>query len=109
MLVTTVSPTGLKVDFERVGPWFKQRVQTILGFNVMRFRDEFEDSMNDDAGCEVAVFTEAIKVPFQERAAFLDNACRGDENLRRKVEALLRAHDRMGNFLEEPPTGASTE
>jgi len=25
------------------------------------------------------------------------------------VEALLRAHDRLGNFLEEPPTGASVE
>ena len=65
--------------------------------------------MNDDAGHEVAVFTEAVKVPLQDRAAFLDNACRGDENLRRKVEALLRAHDRIGNFLEEPPTGASIE
>jgi hypothetical protein len=25
------------------------------------------------------------------------------------VEALLRAHDRLGSFLEEPPTGASVE
>jgi hypothetical protein len=65
--------------------------------------------MNDEAGREVAVFTDAIKVPRQDRAAFLDNACRGDRNLRRKVEALLRSHDRMGNFLEEPPTGASIE
>ena len=65
--------------------------------------------MNDDAGCEIAVFTEAVKVPFQERAAFLQRRCCGDENLRRKVEALLRAHDRMGNFLEEPPTEKSIE
>src|SRR5262245_639494 len=68
-----------------------------------------EDYMNDDASCEVAVFTEAIKVPLQDRAAFLDNACGGDENLRRKVEALLRAHDRIGNFLEEPPARGSIE
>jgi hypothetical protein len=59
----------------------------------------------DDAGREVAVFTEAIKVLRGQRAAFLDQACGGDEDLRHKVEALLSAHDRMGNFLEEPPTG----
>jgi eukaryotic-like serine/threonine-protein kinase len=65
--------------------------------------------MNDDARREIAVFTEAVKVPLQDRAAFLDNACGGDENLRRQVESLLRAHDRVGNFLEEPPTGESIE
>jgi len=65
--------------------------------------------MNDDADHELAVFSDAIKVPVQDRAAVLDNACGADENLRRKVEALLRAYDRMGNFLEEPPTGGSIE
>jgi len=68
-----------------------------------------DDSMTDDASREIAVFTEAIKIPLQDRAAFLENACRGDENLRRKVEALLGAHDRIGDFLEEPPTGTSLE
>jgi len=68
-----------------------------------------DDSMKDDAGREIAVFTEAIEIPLQDRAAFLENACRGDENLRRKVEALLGAHDRIGDFLEEPPTGTSLE
>jgi hypothetical protein len=63
--------------------------------------------MNDEAGREVAIFTEAIKVAFGERAAFLDNACGGDEHLRSKVEALLRAHDRVGDFLEDPPGGTS--
>ena len=29
-----------------------------------------------------------------------------DEDLRRKVEALLKAHDRLGNFLEEPTIAA---
>jgi hypothetical protein len=62
--------------------------------------------MKDDADLELAIFTEAMKVPIQERAAFLDNACGGDECLRRKVEALLKAHDRVGDFLEDPP-GAS--
>ena len=60
--------------------------------------------MNDDARREMAVFTRAIEIPPEDRAAFLDEACGGDESLRRRVEALLRAHDRLGNFLEEPPS-----
>jgi hypothetical protein len=68
-----------------------------------------EDSMHDDGGRELAVFTEAIKLPSQNRETFLDIACAGDAELRRKVEALLNAHDHVGNFLEEPPTGESVE
>jgi hypothetical protein len=63
--------------------------------------------MKDDANRELAIFTEAVRLPIPERPAFLDIACHGDENLRQKVEALLKAHDRIGNFLEEPPTGDS--
>ena len=59
--------------------------------------------MKDDADRELAVFTAANKLPIQDRAAFLDIACAGDANLRRKVEELLRAHERVGDFLEEPP------
>ena len=63
--------------------------------------------MNDDVDRKIAVFTETIKVPRQDRAAFLDKACGDDEDLRRKVEALLRAYDRIGNFLEN--TGGPIE
>jgi len=65
--------------------------------------------MRGDPDRELVVFTEALKLPVQERATYLERVCAGDENLRRSVEALLRAHDRLGNFLEEPPTGASVE
>jgi len=64
-------------------------------------------SMKGDSNREVAIFTEALKVPLEKRDTALESLCRGDEDLRRKVEALLRAHDRLGNFLEEPPTGGS--
>jgi len=37
-----------------------------------------------------------------ERSAYLDGACGGDEGLRRKVEALLAAHQETEDFLEEP-------
>jgi len=38
-----------------------------------------------------------------ERSAYLDSACGGDSALRARVEALLKAHDRVGEFLEIPP------
>jgi serine/threonine protein kinase len=37
-----------------------------------------------------------------ERAAFLDGACGSDGDLRSRAEALLRAHDEAGAFLEAP-------
>ena len=60
--------------------------------------------MNNDPELELAIFTEALKVPPQERDAFLDRKCRGHKKLREKLQGLLRAHERVGNFLEEPPT-----
>jgi serine/threonine protein kinase/tetratricopeptide (TPR) repeat protein len=41
----------------------------------------------------------------EERAAFLDAACRGDPELRGRVERLLRAHPKAGGFLERPAVG----
>jgi hypothetical protein len=65
--------------------------------------------MKSDPDREVTIFTEALKISVQERDAFLSRECDGDEDLRRKVERLLRVHDRMGDFLQEPPTGTSIE
>jgi hypothetical protein len=59
--------------------------------------------MSADPGQDVRIFTEALKHPVAERGAFLDRACAGDVELRRKVEALLRAYERLGDFLETPP------
>ncbi len=42
-----------------------------------------------------------------ERAAYLDGACGGDAELRRRVEALLKAHDESGGFLEGPGVAAA--
>jgi hypothetical protein len=65
--------------------------------------DRFEEFMRDDPGRQVTLFTEALKVPLADRRAFLERACNGDPQLLQKVDALLKAHDRVGNFLEEPP------
>jgi serine/threonine protein kinase/tetratricopeptide (TPR) repeat protein len=51
---------------------------------------------------ELAVFSDARRLPSGERAAFLDKACVGDAALRRRVEELLLASDEAGNFLESP-------
>jgi tetratricopeptide (TPR) repeat protein len=46
------------------------------------------------------IFTEAlVRQEGPERAAYLDEAWRGDPELRAQVEALLRDHERIGRFL----------
>ena len=37
-----------------------------------------------------------------ERAAYLEEACRGDASLRKEVEALLASYERAGSFFETP-------
>jgi non-specific serine/threonine protein kinase/serine/threonine-protein kinase len=48
-----------------------------------------------------AVLDEAMELPPPERDAYLDRACSGDAALRADVEALLRADERAGEFLED--------
>jgi hypothetical protein len=38
----------------------------------------------------------------RERAAILDRECSADPELRRRVEALLKAHDEFNRFLNDP-------
>jgi serine/threonine protein kinase/tetratricopeptide (TPR) repeat protein len=56
------------------------------------------------------VFAAAAQKPSAERAAYLDEACGSDAELRRKVERLLQAHDAAGDFLDAPAdrSGATT-
>lgn len=48
-----------------------------------------------------AVFSAAValKAP-EERTAYLDKACEGKPELRKRVDVLLQAHERAGRFLE---------
>src|SRR5262249_48512495 len=49
------------------------------------------------------IFIEALqKEAPADRRAYLDEACRGNEALRRGVEALLEVHERAGSFLKPP-------
>jgi len=45
----------------------------------------------------------ALERPPEERAPFLDEACVGDEELRREVESLLAFDERAESFIETPP------
>jgi serine/threonine protein kinase/tetratricopeptide (TPR) repeat protein len=49
-----------------------------------------------------AVFLAAVDQPAVERYAVLDRECGADADLRHRVEALLRAHDQPGSYLNEP-------
>jgi serine/threonine protein kinase len=61
---------------------------------------------------EESLFHQALaRATPQERAAFLDGACAGRPELRAAVEALLAAHERSGDLLDQltdPPQADST-
>jgi len=48
------------------------------------------------------LFQSAVERASGERATFLDEACHGDEGLRREVESLLTSYERSENFIELP-------
>jgi hypothetical protein len=53
---------------------------------------------------EKDIFTVALQLTEPEaRSAYLTQACRGDAELRRRVEILLRTYDRLENFMARSP------
>jgi len=48
------------------------------------------------------LFQSTIERAPEERSAFLDESCYGDEGMRREVESLLTSHERAENFIEIP-------
>src|SRR5213595_2502272 len=48
------------------------------------------------------LFQSAVERAPAERAAFLDEACHGDESLRRELGSLLTSYERSENFIELP-------
>src|SRR5215831_2502445 len=62
--------------------------------------------MNGGYKRDVELFSKAIKLPTEERIAFLNRVCADDQHLRRGIEKLLRFSDRAGDFMEAPPIGS---
>ena len=57
---------------------------------------------------ELDIFTEALdRTDPAERAAFLDQACAGNPDLRRRLEELLAGHARGGSPLDRPPVASA--
>jgi serine/threonine protein kinase len=48
------------------------------------------------------LYDAAIELPATERAEFVQNACAGDEDLRREILSLLDAQRNVGDFMEAP-------
>src|ERR1043166_869007 len=57
---------------------------------------------------EALYFAALDKATPAERAAYLDEACKDDETMRRCVERMLDAAPKVGKFLE-PPSSATLE
>ena len=51
------------------------------------------------------LFHRALECEEPRRAAFLAEACSGDEDLRHRIELLLARHQNAGDFLETPALG----
>src|SRR5216684_1452007 len=49
-----------------------------------------------------AIFDAAIELPPERRAACVQEACAGNDALRQRVEALLRAHESAESFMDGP-------
>src|SRR5262245_22653902 len=65
--------------------------------------------MRGNRNNDIELFAEAVQLSPAKRIVFLDRACADDQDLRQRIEALLRSNDRAGDFLETPPTGSISE
>jgi eukaryotic-like serine/threonine-protein kinase len=55
------------------------------------------------------IFAEADELPHDKRAAFLDEKCAGDDDLRSEVESLLASDAESGTFIESPALEVAAE
>ena len=56
-----------------------------------------------------SLFQRALACDANRRASFLDEACSGDDELRREVESLLAANDDAGSFIRSPAVEMTTQ
>ena len=50
-----------------------------------------------------SILADAVEIQAEaERREFVDQACAGDEELKRRVQELVENHFRAGGFLESP-------
>src|SRR5947208_4805845 len=56
-----------------------------------------------------AIFEQALELKANERAAFVQKSCTGDEELRHEVESLLESHAAAGGFIDDRSLFISSE
>src|SRR6202020_766369 len=62
--------------------------------------------MDDREQSVEELFGAALDLPVEQRVAFLDEACRGVPEVRRRIEEMLEENARLGSFLNESALGA---
>lgn len=55
------------------------------------------------------IFCSVLELPSERRAAFLSEACGGQDSLRSEVESLISAHEESDHFIDVPAFQASAE
>ena len=55
------------------------------------------------------IYHATIARPPEERASFLGQVCHGDEGMRKQVEAMVKSHQRSGDFIESPAFAVAPE
>jgi eukaryotic-like serine/threonine-protein kinase len=61
--------------------------------------------MPETADRTESLFAAAEALAAEERGAYLERECAGDPDLRDRILALLRAHDRSGHVIDGPAIG----
>ena len=62
--------------------------------------------MSNPSNREEEIFDAASRLPQENRAGYLRDACGGDDALRQRVAALLDAHEKAGDYLADASTGS---
>src|SRR6059058_64260 len=55
------------------------------------------------------IYHATITRPPEERASFVGQECHADESLRKQVEAMVKSHERSGDFIESPAFAIAPE
>src|SRR3989454_8529369 len=59
--------------------------------------------MNSERSQQIdEIFQAALDLTSEQRAAYLDQACAGDHDLRAEVESLISSYEQAGSFIEQP-------
>src|SRR5262245_18778421 len=81
------------MDFSRLWLWYEN-------LRAARFFGRLHSMTPDRFQRVRQIFGAALELPPAERAAFLQDACRGDSQMVREVERLLVSHEEAGSFLQ---------